>query len=505
MKSKAVIWPVIVFIISMGITGFTLFTVSYTERQKALNSSKVESHRLVQLLQTMIDRDIELTGSAANFFYSVEETEWGAFPRFAKGVIEHNPHIIGLAWMQKVAPISLTAHMEQVQKSYPEAMAYTATENDDLVYKKRYRSGDFVYIASDIYPPTAENREVIGFYPTDIYFKQVLESLKINRMPYLSDKLVLLQTNLYSRGAADGFLIYYPVFDRTDQELKGVVISAIRSQPYLQDAIALNFDLDRAAIKIMDGKMQANGEQVFYQSNNWEAPAELELTQHLYFTNRNWQVRFRYQQLLPGDAYRQLLMIGAAGIAGSLLITFISFVITASRQRLEQDLTKRTYELEYQLTHDNQTQALSRKAFYYQCDERIAGTDIFSLIIFDVDRFQEVNDRFGRHAGDNALMHIVDIVVDILDKDDRVFRLGGDEFGILCDKRHPVELQQYMEKIRSEVELSPWGKNPPIYLTISLGGAIWKRGDIEALEHRADRAVYKAKASGGNKSGVCAG
>jgi diguanylate cyclase (GGDEF)-like protein len=187
-----------------------------------------------------------------------------------------------------------------------------------------------------------------------------------------------------------------------------------------------------------------------------------------------------------------------------LLITFISFVTTVSRQRLEQALTKRTYELEYQLTHDNQTQALSRKAFYYQCDKRIANNDTFSLIIFDVDHFQSVNDRFGRHAGDNALMHIVDIVVDILEKDDRVFRLGGDEFGILCNKRHPVELKQYMEKIRAEVELSPWGKNPPIYLTISLGGAIWKRGDIEALEHSADRAVYKAKASGGNESRVSA-
>ncbi|WP_181388326.1 diguanylate cyclase domain-containing protein [Vibrio albus] len=503
MKNKVVWSPILVFVISVGMTVFTVLTLDNSERENAISRHRAEAVQLVELLQTMIDQDINLTGSVANFFYSVDENEWNKFPHFAQGTLEHQSHIIALQWMQRVAPEELIAHMEEIQRRYPEAIPYT-TENHSLLYKK-YHTGDYVYIASDIYPLTNENREVIGFFPAKDQFLQILQSLKLNRKPYLSDKQVLLQSDLYNRGQADGFLIYYPVFEPTNQELKGIVISAIRSQAYLEEVINHYLELDKIAIKIVDGKIQSSDEQVFYQSKNWDTPAELEFTHYLYFTNRNWQVRFRYQQLLSDDTDSRLVMIGMLGGLGSLLITAIVGTVTVSRVHLERDLTKRSYELEYQLNHDHQTHALSRKAFYYECDKRISNADIFSLIIFDVDRFQSVNDRIGRHNGDNALIHIVDIVFDILEKGDQIYRVGGDEFAILCDKKHPVELKQYMEKIRTEVELNPWGQASPLYLTISLGGAIWKGGDIDRIEHRADNALYKSKENGGNESRVSVG
>ncbi|PJC88000.1 hypothetical protein CSW98_02450 [Vibrio sp. HA2012] len=77
---------------------------------------------------------------------------------------------------------------------------------------------------------------------------------------------------------------------------------------------------------------------------------------------------------------------------------------------------------------------------------------------------------------------LTDVVTDVLDHNDQIFRVGGDEFCILCAKKHPVELKAYMEIIRSAVELNPFNcMEDMLYSSISLGGAVWRGETIERL------------------------
>ena len=57
----------------------------------------------------------------------------------------------------------------------------------------------------------------------------------------------------------------------------------------------------------------------------------------------------------------------------------------------------------------------------------------FSLIVFDVDKFKEINDKFGHPAGDALLIHVIKVISVSLKSGDNLFRMGGDEFGIIFE------------------------------------------------------------------------
>jgi diguanylate cyclase (GGDEF)-like protein len=134
---------------------------------------------------------------------------------------------------------------------------------------------------------------------------------------------------------------------------------------------------------------------------------------------------------------------------------------------------------------------------------RAAGTSVAVLLV-DVDRFKEVNDRHGHGGGDEALRLIADALTSRVRAGDVVARLGGDELAVLLPGTDLGRAVTLAEELRTAaLELDPSGGGPGS-LTLSLGVAVASGWDAvpERLTVDADAHLYRAKAT---RNAVCAG
>lgn len=126
------------------------------------------------------------------------------------------------------------------------------------------------------------------------------------------------------------------------------------------------------------------------------------------------------------------------------------------------------------------------------------GKSPFSLIMFDIDHFKKVNDKFGHSAGDLVLKQLCHLIRGLIRQGDLLIRWGGEEFLILLPSTLIEEAGPFAERIRLEVEREQFVDVGSI--TISLGVAQIRAGDsIDTLLKRVDNALYRAKQEGRNR------
>lgn len=129
---------------------------------------------------------------------------------------------------------------------------------------------------------------------------------------------------------------------------------------------------------------------------------------------------------------------------------------------------------------------------------RRADDGTCALVLFDVDRFKQYNDRCGHLAGDEALRAIADILRRQIRDHDIIARYGGEEFALFLPHADSVIAHKVAERIRRAVEaaLFPGEENLDSgRLTVSGGIAVYPGDaeDAEALIESADRNLYRAK------------
>ncbi len=125
-----------------------------------------------------------------------------------------------------------------------------------------------------------------------------------------------------------------------------------------------------------------------------------------------------------------------------------------------------------------------------------------SVIVFDIDHFKVVNDKFGHDGGDIALKAVADVANQALRRGDRVGRIGGEEFLVVLPGSTRKSAADVAERLRRSIEVTEIGKLPQGFrMTISLGVCEWNAGheSIEVLLKRSDKALYEAKNAGRNR------
>jgi diguanylate cyclase (GGDEF)-like protein len=193
------------------------------------------------------------------------------------------------------------------------------------------------------------------------------------------------------------------------------------------------------------------------------------------------------------------------GIALSLLLGPLLFILGTSRSRALALVSEKTDELRYQALHDPLTGLPNRALITDRIEQLLArnrrgGTAAVAMYV-DLDDFKNVNDTLGHAAGDQLLVAIAVRLTGILREADTIGRMGGDEFVVLVDggsmdAAPELVAQRLLDVVRHPFELD--ATPTPLTVTVSVGIAVGDRSSPDELLRDADVALYLAKAAGKN-------
>jgi diguanylate cyclase (GGDEF)-like protein len=151
-------------------------------------------------------------------------------------------------------------------------------------------------------------------------------------------------------------------------------------------------------------------------------------------------------------------------------------------------------------TTDELTGLPNRRALYAEGAVRLVepGRRRVALLMLDLDKFKEVNDSLGHHAGDLLLVQVGARLRGQLRAGDVLARLGGDEFAVLLGDAGHDQAVGVAAKLRVSLAESFALEDIALHTSASVGIALFPDDgpDLSALLRKADIAMYKAKASG---------
>jgi len=185
-------------------------------------------------------------------------------------------------------------------------------------------------------------------------------------------------------------------------------------------------------------------------------------------------------------------------------------LVGTRKQVQEAEAKIRKLELELaqvsELVHQDQlTGALNRhgldEAFEREATRADRSHTPVCVALLDIDNFKRLNDTMGHHAGDQALVHLSQVIKEALRPSDAVARYGGEEFIIVLPGIGLEEAAATVERLQRELTKKFFlHENDRVLITFSAGVAL--RAPQEPQEDvigRADRAMYKAKHTGKNR------
>jgi diguanylate cyclase (GGDEF)-like protein len=165
-----------------------------------------------------------------------------------------------------------------------------------------------------------------------------------------------------------------------------------------------------------------------------------------------------------------------------------------------------------QLIHEARTDAKTglwnMTHFSKLFDDELARARRFNhslaLVVADIDYFKKCNDTYGHLAGDSILRQVAQMMQSVSTEYDIVGRFGGEEFMIVVAENGRERAVPLAEQLRQLIATTPFmvSSHPePVHITISLGVSYFPADGlmVERLIEEADKALYKAKATGRNR------
>jgi diguanylate cyclase (GGDEF)-like protein/PAS domain S-box-containing protein len=226
----------------------------------------------------------------------------------------------------------------------------------------------------------------------------------------------------------------------------------------------------------------------FFRKNDAEAMLADKLhinEEYLTFGDGSFEGMFETTKMPMKDASGEI--IGVLGVARNIT------------ERKEHEA-----KLERMANYDSLTGLANRSLFQSHLkrtlDKARRKNDAVALLMFDLDRFKDVNDSFGHSAGDELLILVSQRFSQRLREEDMISRLGGDEFAIVLEQiLHPQDAARLSEEIIETLSV-PFilSNGVNIHIGVSVGIVLFPDHgkSVEELVQHADAALYRAKNDG---------
>lgn len=171
---------------------------------------------------------------------------------------------------------------------------------------------------------------------------------------------------------------------------------------------------------------------------------------------------------------------------------------------LLDDMEKKQKQLQLQAITDGLTGIYNRRFFYealQQEENRYKRKKlVYSIVMFDIDNFKQINDKYGHATGDEVIKDMASMATKLTRDSDIVARYGGEEFTILLPETDSCGAFVLAEKLRELIMSNSFPKLPQT-VTASFGVASADEADtFEQVIQLADERLYQAKRLGKNQT-----
>lgn len=219
---------------------------------------------------------------------------------------------------------------------------------------------------------------------------------------------------------------------------------------------------------------------------------------HRRLLNTNYWLK---TEISKDELYSNLNTLSSKIIGGFLLLLSIITVafyktITGTSKKIIEELEEKMEKITEISETDNMLGIHNRSKFFDVLETEISRSRRYkndmSLIMFDVDNFKDINDKYGHQTGDKILIKITEIIESEIREIDLFARYGGDEFMILTPEINLTDAVKLAKRLRKAIEKADFTEVKKV--SCSFGVAELKNeDDIDSLIKRIDDALYKAK------------
>jgi len=188
----------------------------------------------------------------------------------------------------------------------------------------------------------------------------------------------------------------------------------------------------------------------------------------------------------------------------NIIMTELMVEMLQRNALLNRQLEMKIREVERLSVTDQLTGLFNRRrfldVFVAEMDRMVRYNNAFSLIMFDIDHFKQVNDTYGHDVGDFVLQELSREVGNRLRSSDTFARWGGEEFMILAPETGESKALELAEILRKFVESHDFSPVP--LLTCSFGIVVSSDENLKTIQEltkAVDEALYEAKHTGRNR------
>jgi len=375
-------------------------------------------------------------------------------------------------------------------------------EKDNLFNKLKNKKIDIIAISPNLYSKNILNsKSYFDFHQVAFKLKSA-DTNSINSIGVLNHITDINKINLIAKTYPNAKIIEFhssadAVNSLLNKNINLLYISQEILLTYIQDnhITSIEYALNTIPKNITSISFALDKDSVILQSILSKAIKNISYSQHE-------SIRNKWIPIVIDSSFDWTILWKV--LAFILVVILMIIYKQISMNKLNQELQEANIKLKELSELDYLTKLYNRRYFetivkdILSIDTKEENTT--SLVMFDIDDFKKINDKYGHNVGDKVLIELAINLKKYSRKDDIIARVGGEEFLILLPNTSLSGAKVHCENIRQMIEqLKIKDGNNSISFTVSMGLTFFKEDDtLDSVLLRTDDSLYQVKRSGKN-------